>query len=251
MFCHCLELNESFPRMWDQRVILSDTEQTGRIIPTYVGSTVHNRGTRPSTPNHSHVCGINSSIGIIHDCISESFPRMWDQPKQIRCACLYIRIIPTYVGSTPPRSSTPSSSPNHSHVCGINASMGLFSVLSNESFPRMWDQRKHLLINCLVLRIIPTYVGSTRTNHPRNCRDTNHSHVCGINPFLSQSMYIVVESFPRMWDQRAPHPRRRPRGRIIPTYVGSTLHPRISDCYRPNHSHVCGINDTYQCYSCQ
>ena len=57
---------------------------------------------------------------------------------------------------------------------------------------------------------------------------------------------LLIESFPRMWDQQ----RRRSvddcPDRIIPTYVGST-----SLCIKyarsaANHSHVCGINVTEQ-----
>ena len=43
LFCHCLALNESFPRMWDQRLGARIFDLKKRIIPTYVGSTVHIR----------------------------------------------------------------------------------------------------------------------------------------------------------------------------------------------------------------
>ena len=75
-----------------------------------------------------------------------------------------------------------------------------------ESFPRMWDQRRIHGVIVVVLRIIPTYVGST-------------VGVRLVPPFN-------IESFPRMWDQ---HGRGRVFVfilRIIPTYVGST--PKIA-----------------------
>ena len=52
--------------------------------------------------------------------------------------------------------------PNHSHVCGINQSTEGATLASIESFPRMWDQPADVLDAVLLLRIIPTYVGSTR-----------------------------------------------------------------------------------------
>ena len=51
---------ESFPRMWDQRLILRHRYSMDRIIPTYVGSTEAVQTYTAFRTNHSHVCGINS-----------------------------------------------------------------------------------------------------------------------------------------------------------------------------------------------
>ena len=114
--------DESFPRMWDQLEPVKEKPIRLRIIPTYVGSTallVYNRSTRT---NHSHVCGINSSLLGSASLSFESFPRMWDQPY--------------------PASRQLSERPNHSHVCGINV-LGVYPVcVVSESFPRMWDQHE-------------------------------------------------------------------------------------------------------------
>ena len=73
-------------------------------------------------------------------------------------------------------------------------------------------------------RIIPTYVGSTKS--------------------VASYSICRTESFPRMWDQLLQillsflHPR------IIPTYVGSTKFGQVHPLQIPNHSHVCGINRT-------
>ena len=65
---------------------------------------------------------------------------MWDQldadPQKVDA----VRIIPTYVGSTPPPPELSLEPPNHSHVCGINVGCLFVPELDNESFPRMWDQ---------------------------------------------------------------------------------------------------------------
>ena len=71
---------ESFPRMWDQHGMRKYQADTGRIIPTYVGSTSTDR-----------IC-IRYRI--------ESFPRMWDQLIKRLKSMETDRIIPTYVGST-------------------------------------------------------------------------------------------------------------------------------------------------------
>ena len=132
-----------------------------RIIPTYVGSTPPSSFWKTCLSNHSHVCGINKSPPQSFHSNDESFPRMWDQLCiNIPLQC-YIRIIPTYVGSTPVTGGTRGVPPNHSHVCGINATGISRHLLAAESFPRMWDQPPVTNSDLMAVRIIPTYVGST------------------------------------------------------------------------------------------
>ena len=152
----------------------------------------------------------------------ESFSRMWDQPAKQGSEMLAQRIIPTYVGSTPAAPSCHGGSSNHSHVCGINAPASSSMVACVESFPRMWDQLIGFLIADAVLRIIPTYVGSTVLVGGGGLCPTNHSHVCGINRKAWLEGDWDSESFPRMWDQRDERKAFCRVLRIIPTYVGST-----------------------------
>ena len=129
---------------------------------------------------------------------------MWDQQAVASMKAKACRIIPTYVGSTyrPPR--TRSFKPNHSHVCGINVPDFINRTINCESFPRMWDQPIRPEKNSVSGRIIPTYVGSTtRLSAWINDR-ANHSHVCGINCMSAALTLVVIESFPRMWDQPTP-----------------------------------------------
>ena len=152
-----------------------------RIIPTYVGSTLPRKFIDYLLTNHSHVCGINLLKTSICLGDAESFPRMWDQLKPCAHSGPQLRIIPTYVGSTFYAPSTLRVHPNHSHVCGINC-LRVYNLLNFlESFPRMWDQRDDRQTFCCVLRIIPTYVGSTTFIARSPFLGANHSHVCGIN----------------------------------------------------------------------
>ena len=172
---------ESFPRMWDQRVLRSCTSFVSRIIPTYVGSTRSAASSVASASNHSHVCGINWKLSKRHGQRIESFPRMWDQ-LQIRATRDHNkRIIPTYVGSTHTSDLLVHNLTNHSHVCGINSTETVPSDASAESFPRMWDQLIRQEKNSVYGRIIPTYVGSTARLKSPVSSASNHSHVCGIN----------------------------------------------------------------------
>ena len=173
--------------------------------------------------NHSHVCGINRPLAIPWLPRLESFPRMWDQLRQMQVRHQCHRIIPTYVGSTRACARRGDSATNHSHVCGINRAVRSPVSSSSESFPRMWDQLIEIPRVSLQPRIIPTYVGSTVKRSFEHFTPSNHSHVCGINDSSSSPSSVVGESFPRMWDQ--PH---------------ATMPEPLS---RSNHSHVCGINN--------
>ena len=207
-----------------------------------MGSTISFTGKESSTPNHSHVCGINCRIRRIALSLCESFPRMWDQRNRLATVCGLIRIIPTYVGSTLPPVPLVHLSANHSHVCGINLPALILDISLGESFPRMWDQQITANANSISDRIIPTYVGSTSHSPFTICSAANHSHVCGINGLLYSEMRRRFESFPRMWDQPSETGPRILKPRIIPTYVGSTYNYERPADPSANHSHVCGIN---------
>ena len=170
---------------------------------------------------------------------------MWDQRINRHLRHLRRRIIPTYVGSTYPVPGIASKYTNHSHVCGINQYLAIRVGGTFESFPRMWDQLGKLLLAFRFERIIPTYVGSTLQTIPLSGGGTNHSHVCGINDEMDELDEGMIESFPRMWDQRNTGMISRICFRIIPTYVGSTINHFQCHAVPPNHSHVCGINSRY------
>ena len=148
---------------------------------------------------------------------------LWDQPLETDMAVRFLRIIPTYVGSTVSTFHKGAGHPNHSHAYGINAEMLMLSVSDSESFPRMWDQRACVLRFQAPCRIIPTHVGSTKHSRKSSMAASNHSHACGINGIHLSSTIVTSESFPRMWDQQILLAETSSRFRIIPTYVGSTV----------------------------
>ena len=189
--------------MWDQPHPPVMTKEEIRIIPTYVGSTGPLVQVERSATNHSHVCGINGSLGKLVRGGFESFPRMWDQLDSSAFASVRSRIIPTYVGSTEKDAQNGRLFTNHSHVCGINLPYVARGIVKVESFPRMWDQLIKRLKSMETDRIIPTYVGSTAASSSSTAVQTNHSHVCGINVSDSITDCSMIESFPRMWDQRS------------------------------------------------
>ena len=126
---------------------------------------------------------------------------MWDQRVPAGSPARAGRIIPTYVGSTGRPGAIRAADSNHSHVCGINKSSLFSPTPAAESFPRMWDQPDADCRIWALVRIIPTYVGSTDNKAVAQIVDANHSHVCGINDVLLHYQPSRIESFPRMWDQ--------------------------------------------------
>ena len=177
----CSYTFESFPRMWDQLHLFLGSSVRIRIIPTYVGSTHRVPSQSREDSNHSHVCGINTTALSRTPKNTESFPRMWDQRPPDEYPSSNTRIIPTYVGSTRLVVCLDALSPNHSHVCGINRAGRVLIINVGESFPRMWDQHVEKFRHLRHVRIIPTYVGSTRKALLLIIIQSNHSHVCGIN----------------------------------------------------------------------
>ena len=149
--------------MWDQLCFTLKCKGFSRIIPTYVGSTLFHADVQRLFSNHSHVCGINFFIQCSKKGTIESFPRMWDQHADEKHSIPRIRIIPTYVGSTESNGIPYIHMTNHSHVCGINGPSESEKPISNESFPRMWDQQLKRITKFDSIRIIPTYVGSTHS----------------------------------------------------------------------------------------
>ncbi len=106
----------------------------------------------------------------------------------------------------------------------------------------MWDQLAPSSSKMPRIRIIPTYVGSTGREDIIMAFFPNHSHVCGINNPDAHRLWMQIESFPRMWDQRDWVFDHHSQTRIIPTYVGSTINLALLHNVISNHSHVCGIN---------
>ena len=132
-------------------------------------------------PNHSHACGINHDDMVDASSTAESFPRMWDQHHPGRQFPGGGRIIPTHVGSTGRNYGQRTGIANHSHACGINNRQRNSLFYGDESFPRMWDQRRSCCFWHSALRIIPTHVGSTHFRQSEAVNPPNHSHACGIN----------------------------------------------------------------------
>ena len=67
----------SSPRVWGAHISEARRSGVDRLIPTCVGSTLHQHFylNRPSA--HPHVCGEHSVVGVTSNCFTGSSPRVW------------------------------------------------------------------------------------------------------------------------------------------------------------------------------
>ena len=90
----------SSPRVWGIRFAVAGLNVTQRFIPTRVGNTRWEKGTRWRTSVHPHACG--EYIMSTHNGEDNpgSSPRVWGIRQHASGAFLFQRFIPTRVGNT-------------------------------------------------------------------------------------------------------------------------------------------------------
>ncbi len=92
----------------------------------------------------------------------------------------------------------------------------------------------------VVLRIIPTHVGSSVSHNSAagSCRD--HPHACGEQEAGYVLAGLALGSSPRMWGAEFVGNSQQSYKRIIPTHVGSSLAFNLLQTALPDHPHACG-----------
>ena len=88
------------PRMWEVLVVEEQETRIYRITPTYVGSTKHQHKHYNISKDHPHVCGKYYALQVMSYSSRGSPPRMWEVQFCRVHFVPYLRITPTYVGST-------------------------------------------------------------------------------------------------------------------------------------------------------
>ena len=117
----------------------------------------------------------------------------------------------------------PAPSEDHPHACGDKArEIALFQYLSGSS-PRVWGQVILLLPSCPYVRIIPTRVGTRRTQGDGQFRLQDHPHACGDKRYALIITYLIPGSSPRVWGQVRKHRQKTSQTGIIPTRVGTSI----------------------------
>ena len=145
---------------------------------------------------------------------------MWGQASTVLCYAYTMRIIPTRVGTS-----------GTYRVC-FNRAVG--------SSPRVWGQVIHPFCEIYMIRIIPTRVGTRMSAWDNAMWIKDHPHACGDKVICMIPSISARGSSPRVWGQGVYNDICMHAFRIIPTRVGTSSKPSISDTLDGDHPHACG-----------
>ncbi|MDB5033319.1 MAG: hypothetical protein JWQ98_560 [Chlorobi bacterium] len=165
--------------MWGDLLREAVDSEHFRFIPTHVGRSVADLFCGAGGSVHPHACGEIDRCGVNRARISGSSPRMWGDLPLLHLELCQFRFIPTHVGRSVSRNSTPPGRSVHPHACGeiIDEVRGLLTLAG--SSPRMWGDRQVRRENLRRDRFIPTHVGRSRPFSLESGAMTVHPHACG------------------------------------------------------------------------
>ena len=92
----------------------------------------------------------------------------------------------------------------------------------------------------LVMRIIPTRVGTRADRRYSGNRHEDHPHACGDKSFLLLQSTVILGSSPRVWGQDVDNRNFIVCKRIIPTRVGTRCRNTGFSHREQDHPHACG-----------
>ena len=104
----------------------------------------------------------------------------------------------------------------------------------------MWGQALILICFILLVRIIPTRVGTRKKANDEIENDKDHPHACGDKLSAVIGLIDGAGSSPRVWGQGNRRSYGNNRHRIIPTRVGTSTAPSAPDGISVDHPHACG-----------
>ena len=104
--------------MWEVLQLAVSCSGISRITPTYVGSTIISKFRFNCLKDHPHVCGKYPTSLTSESVNQGSPPRMWEVRDVVVGFVNFLRITPTYVGSTGDVRGDIVESRDHPHVCG-------------------------------------------------------------------------------------------------------------------------------------
>ena len=129
---------------------------------------------------------------------------------------------------------------DHPHACGDKRIVPYFLYPFGGSSPRVWGQGSFAVRFAVLIRIIPTRVG-TSFSYVSPCSSIqDHPHACGDK--LPDEFVLLNDlgSSPRVWGQESIYFFSVFRCRIIPTRVGTSILGCIMTITAKDHPHACG-----------
>ena len=148
---------------------------------------------------------------------------MWGQAVGYKPQRDGTRIIPTRVGTSCKGFAATRFKEDHPHACGDKRGRWGTKVPSIGSSPRVWGQGSTHLDGILLIRIIPTRVGTSINDSLRRRDFWDHPHACGDKPLFPLQKQAAHGSSPRVWGQGFKEDIANLKVRIIPTRVGTSL----------------------------
>ena len=111
---------------------------------------------------------------------------------------------------------------DHPHACGDKFLSVKFPITGIGSSPRVWGQVILDEIECTIIWIIPTRVGTSCCHCISIYTIRDHPHACGDKFSIAVIQNDNVGSSPRVWGQDVRFRFAPRRDRIIPTRVGTS-----------------------------
>ena len=149
--------------MWGQDSKLNNKIIPERIIPTRVRTRPKSVKRRSFIADHPHACGDKYILDTDGGTTKGSSPRVWGQGKGWKCLVNKNRIIPTRVGTSDPIECVEIRQQDHPHACGDKQLRTFYVLKSLGSSPRVWGQVIQFWAITMLIRIIPTRVGTSIT----------------------------------------------------------------------------------------
>ena len=147
---------------------------------------------------------------------------MRGKPPPTNCLNLRKRNIPAYAGKTAPPPTPQRSLPEHPRVCGENGDLGGVFSFGVGTSPRMRGKPIAPATSAVVGRNIPAYAGKTKPPILVAMPAAEHPRVCGENALLTQLIFPLKGTSPRMRGKHRPvRPQKLAQGNI-PAYAGKT-----------------------------
>ncbi len=126
--------------MWGQVDLFLKIVYSLRIIPTRVGTSIHQDEATPHLQDHPHACGDKRRARAEALKQRRSSPRMWGQVDRHTCYLCCQRIIPTRVGTRHYPANLSKTAGDHPHACGDKSSLSFLAKEEQGSSPRVWGQ---------------------------------------------------------------------------------------------------------------
>ena len=195
-------LSGSSPRVWGQVKAITPKSLAKRIIPTRVGT--------------------SPVVAICLYIPPGSSPRVWGQARFSYSVLCCHGIIPTRVGTRAGGSDPVFVDRDHPHACGDKNLCELLPKIKGGSSPRVWGQVGSRYFQQVILRIIPTRVGTSSMISKSVPASEDHPHACGDKRRKCQAQCRQPGSSPRVWGQDLGGFYACSAIGIIPTRVGTS-----------------------------